>query len=163
MQWNDFIDQQGPLVYRTSLRIVGQAADAEDVVQDVFLEVHRLWNRRSVDRWPSLLKLLATRWSIDLLRRKKSCEPLTEQATSVDHDNPERTAEAKELQEIVRQEIARLPQQQATLFALHYLENQSHDEIAEAIGMTPRAVASALHKARRRLESRLEKVMTLNR
>ena len=163
MQWDEFVDQHGPMVYRTALRIVGQAADAEDVLQDVFLEIHRLWVHRSVAQWSGLLQTLATRRALDRVRQRKDYEPLTSQVASNIRENPEQVAEANELHELVRRAIARLPQQQATAFALHYLENQSHSEIAESLGITNRAVASALHKARHRLESQLEKTIVMKR
>ena len=158
--WNELVERHGPMVYRVALRIVGQAADAEDVVQEVFLEVHRLWSSRKAENWSALLRTLATRRAIDSLRRGK------ETLGQLDHDPeqlgaaPENLARAKELEEQLRAGIAQLPQQQAEVFTLHCLEGQSHQEIANELGITPRGVASALHKARVRLARRLSKHVT---
>ena len=40
--WDRIVREHGPMVYGTAWRILGRAADAEDVVQDVFLQVHQL-------------------------------------------------------------------------------------------------------------------------
>jgi RNA polymerase sigma-70 factor, ECF subfamily len=147
------------MAYRTALRIVGQAADAEDVVQDVFLEVHRLWQTRDVTNWEAVLRSLATRRAIDLLRRSKDEESLQQPIT--DHRAaPEDLIHEQELQAQVRRALARLPRQQAEVFALHFLEQQSHQEIAAALKISAHAVAVALHKARAKLETDLERLLS---
>lgn len=158
--WNELVEQHGPMVYRIALRVVGQAADAEDVVQDVFLEVHRLWWSRKTENWPALLRTLATRRAIDNLRRRKEkpnrldCDPLQPGA------EPDDVACAKELEDQLRAGIARLPQQQAEVFTLHWLEGRSHQEIADELDISPHGVASALHKARVRLAKGLSEHLT---
>src|SRR5260370_36512741 len=59
------------MVFGTAWRILGHAGDAEDVVQDVFLEVHRLWSQRPVRYWPALLRRLASCRALDRLRQRK--------------------------------------------------------------------------------------------
>jgi Sigma-70 region 2 len=46
--WDRIVREQGPLVYRTAWRILGHAADTEDVVQEVFLQVHQFVQSRPV-------------------------------------------------------------------------------------------------------------------
>ena len=53
---NGVVHQYGPMVFGTAWRILGQPADAEDVVQDVFLEVHRSRKLRATNEWAGLLK-----------------------------------------------------------------------------------------------------------
>lgn len=147
------------MAYRTALRIVGQAADAEDVLQDVFMEVHRLWQSREVANWEALLRSLATRRAIDHLRKNKGEESL--QQPIADHRvAPDELIREQELQAEVRRAMARLPQQQAEVFALHYLDEQSHQEIAASLKISAHSVAVALHKARAKLETDLEHLLS---
>jgi RNA polymerase sigma-70 factor (ECF subfamily) len=154
--WNDLVDDLGPVVYRIALRIVGHAADAEDVVQDVFLEVHRLWQARTVENWSGLVSSLAVRRSLDLVRKRKVQEPLPEQLFDPSNADPAGLAAGHELQELVRRTIARLPPQQAEVFSLYFLDQRSHHEIAEIMHISTHAVAASLHKARMRIESELQ-------
>lgn len=156
ISWHEFVQEQGPTVYRVALRIVGQPADAEDVVQEVFLEVHRLWTTREVVSWDRLLRKLATRRAIDCLRKQEHHVVLSENSEHPG-EPPERAASLRELEEHIRQSIARLPQQQAEVIALHSLEGLSHGEIAETLNIGSESVASALHKARARLAEQLRR------
>ena len=47
--WDRIVREHGPMVYGTAWRILGNAADAEDVVQDVFLQIHQLQQRMKRD------------------------------------------------------------------------------------------------------------------
>ena len=147
------------MAYRTALRIVGQPADAEDVVQDVFLEVHRLWQSREVANWEAVLRSLATRRALDLLRKSKGEESLQQPIT--DHAvAPDVLLREQELREEVRRAMARLPPQQAEVFALYFFEEQSHQQIAAALHISAHTVSVALHKARGKLETELEHLLS---
>jgi len=57
--WDRIVREHGPMVYGTAWRILGHAADAEDVVQDVFLQVHQLQQTHPVRYWVALLRSAA--------------------------------------------------------------------------------------------------------
>lgn len=158
--WDALVDDLGPAVYRTALRIVGQAADAEDVVQEVFLEVHRLWRSRHVDNWDGLLRTLAARRALDLLRKRKCEENLPDELFDPSGAGPEGIAAGHELQDLVRRSIARMPPQQAEVFSLFYLDHQSHPQIAASLGISTHAVAAALYKARESLAADLQNLLS---
>lgn len=150
--WERFVEEFGPMVYRTAFRIVGQNADAEDVVQDVFFEVYRLWEHRSISNWEALLRTLATRRAIDFLRRCGATQQIPTDLVGRS-DDPVAKVIGRDLEAMLRRAIAKLPRQQAAVLTLSQLENQSHDQIASMLGITPGAVATALHKARQRLKA----------
>jgi RNA polymerase sigma-70 factor (ECF subfamily) len=64
---------------------------------------------------------------------------------------------AEELAGWLRNEIARLPPQQAAAFVLVYFEQLSRDEAAAALGVSPEAVSTALYKARQQFRTQLAK------
>ena len=57
--WKELVDECAPLVISISWRILGNAADVEDNVQDVFLEACRIQGRATVRHWRGLLRRLA--------------------------------------------------------------------------------------------------------
>ena len=152
--WNRIVDRHGKRVFRIALRILGSVHDAEDVSQEVFAEAYRQRKAVSVQSWTGWLVRLATRRAIDRLRRTRTVTELH------DHDlvstvQPFEEATARELAHWLRDAIARLPDQQAAVFALVYFEQLSRDQVAANLGVSPQAVSTALYKARRRLVAQL--------
>src|SRR5712692_6288546 len=69
--WERIVREHGPMVFGTAWRILGHAADTEDVVQDVFLEVFRLRADGSVRNWAGYLRKMAACRALDRLRQKR--------------------------------------------------------------------------------------------
>ncbi len=154
--WDEIVDQHGPAVFRLTRRILGPGPDADDVVQEVFLEVFQFRQREKIDNWAGLLRRMATHRSLDRLRRRRVTEPLSGSEISETADGPLETAVAGELAERLRQAVTQLPERQAAVFSLRYFDNRSYDQIAEALDIERSAVGTALHKARVRLQSLLQ-------
>jgi RNA polymerase sigma-70 factor (ECF subfamily) len=142
-------------VYATAWRILGHAADAEDVVQEVFLEVHRARHNGPVRHWAGFLRRLAAFRALDRLRQRKNCHSLNGLSLVCSDDGPEAAAIGRELAERLRQAVARLPEREGAVFCLRYFDDLSYQQIANALDINPGAVAAALHKARAKLETLL--------
>jgi RNA polymerase sigma factor (sigma-70 family) len=154
----DLAREFGPLVYRTAYRLLGDAGLAEDVQQEIFLRVLER-PPSGVEAWPAWLATAASRAAIDLLRKRNrwwqrlaqwrlqapTATPSAEQAT-LDRERANR----------LRQALAGLPRREAQCFGLRYLEGMDIEAIAEALGLTANNVNVCLHRARRRLETRLQ-------
>jgi len=151
--WDRIVREYGPLVFATAWRILGHAADTEDVVQEVFLQVHQLLQTHAVRHWPGLLRRLAACRALDRLRQRKITVSLNG-LSLVDHDEgPEAAAVEHELAERLRRGIAQLPDREAAVFCLRYFDDLSYQDIADSLNIRTGAVASALHKARLKLEA----------
>jgi RNA polymerase sigma-70 factor (ECF subfamily) len=147
-------------VLRAAHRVTGNLADAEDVLQTVFLRLMRLESRREVGNLGGYLHRAAVHAAIDLLRtrREERRAPLEEAAPrlrSPDALSPEGRVGADELRAILREEISRLPARSAEMFVLRYLEGHENREIARAFATSRFVVAVTLHRARARLERQL--------
>lgn len=156
--WNEIVGSLGPMVFGVTWRILGHAADAEDVVQEVFIEALRLRQSRGVKHWAALLRRLATYRALDRLRQRRTSVSLNPNGLSlVAHTpGPEAVAVGRELATRLRGAVTRLPRQEAEVFCLRYFEDLSYQEIAETLNVSPQAVATALHRARAKLETLLE-------
>jgi RNA polymerase sigma-70 factor (ECF subfamily) len=151
--WDRVVREHGPRVFAIAWRILGHAADAEDVVQEAFLQAHQTSLAGPIRCWSALLRRLATCRALDRLRRRRPTVPLHEQAPGKNGDGPEEIALERELAERLRQSLGQLPQREAEVLCLRYFDDLSYESIAEALQIRPGAVAVALHKARTRLEA----------
>ncbi len=152
--WDRFVTDHGPPTLRLACRILGHGPDAEDVVQEAFLQVYLISRSEEVTSWGGLLHRAALHRSLDRLRRRRANAALAEEPLSRE-DDPQEAAAAHELADRLRQAVGRLPQQQAAAFCMRYFDDQPYEKIAENLGVAVGAVAAALHKARGKLKSML--------
>jgi RNA polymerase sigma-70 factor (ECF subfamily) len=152
--WDRIVEQDAKRVFRVALRILRSVHDAEDVAQDVFTEALRLHRKGPVQSWTGLLVRLATLRSLDRLRRHRPSVELRDD-DRVSTVGPVEEAGARELADWLGKAIARLPEQQATVFVMHHFEQLSRAEISATLGVSADAVSTALYKARQRLLTQL--------
>ena len=131
--WNRIVREHGPLVFGTAWRILGHAADTEDVVQEVFLEVHRIGQSQPVRHWPALLRRVAACRALDRLRQRRAAVSLDGLVLFAPGDDPEEVAVGRELAERLRQAVAQLPEREGAVFCLRYFEELSYQQIAETL------------------------------
>lgn len=149
--WEQIVRGYGPFVFRLARRITGRDDDADDVVQEVFMEVYRFHQREVIREWQGMFRRKTTQRALDRLRRRRPVASIDAIDIPSRSDCPVQAAMMRELASRLRCAIAELPQQQANVFCLRYFDGQSNAEIAQSLEMTPGAVATALHKARQRL------------
>ena len=148
-------------VLRAAYRITGSMADAEDVMQTLFLRMAS--SERPLENADSYLYRAAINGALDLLRRRKAVtsEPLEE----ADHvvcvgtgSSPEVEAANRQLGDTLRLAISELSPRAAEMFTLRYLEDLGNREIAALMGTSQAVVAVTLHHARARLRKRLSEM-----
>jgi len=120
--WKKIIRQQGPSVYRIARRILGNADDADEVVQDVFLQSHQYESQNDVSNGAGLLKRLAVCRSLDRLRRRRVHTCLNDVAIVDCQQNPSDIAIGNELESRLRDAIGKLPPREAEVFCLRPTE-----------------------------------------
>ncbi len=138
------------LIFRAAYRITGNASDAEDVLQTVFLRLVRQENISAINNLPGYLHRSAVNAALDLLRSRKDsqtisldADPQQEQAISMDT-----AARVTELRDWLRQALARLNPRWAEMFVLRFVEDLSNREIAGLMKTSPAVVAVVLHRTR---------------
>ena len=139
------------MVFRTAYRITGNAADAEDVLQTIFLRMLRRDSASAdLEKPESYLRRAAVNASVDLLRARQ-----TEKSVPLSEGLAGRAGESSELQHCLRTALARLTPRSAEIFALRYFEDCSNPEIARALNMSQVLVAVTLHRTRRQLQKEI--------
>jgi RNA polymerase sigma-70 factor, ECF subfamily len=122
-------------VYSVALRVLHDSGQAEDVLQEVFLQLWRdptvfVQQRGSLGGW---LVVVARNRAIDLFRRRKPTDSV-EDVVLASSVNVAEEAERNTTMQKVRQVIAGLPQEQRSTLELAYFEGLSHTEIASRTG-----------------------------
>jgi RNA polymerase sigma-70 factor (ECF subfamily) len=154
----EIFQQHHGLVFRAAYRVTGNAADAEDVLQTVFLRVVRRSDAiGDVTEVESYLYRAAVNASLDLMRSRKkgSSVPIEDAAPSTISDtrqSPDKSFAGGEIRNWLRTAVARLSPTAAEAFALRFFEDKKNTEIAEILGTTPATIAVTLHRTRERLE-----------
>jgi RNA polymerase sigma-70 factor (ECF subfamily) len=155
IDWDGIVRAHARLVFAAAWRILGHAADTEDVVQDVFLQAHQVQQAQPIRCWEAFLRRLAVCRALDRLRARRPTAGLEGLSLPSRDDGPEDVAIEHELAFRLRCAIRCLPRREATVFCLRYFDNLSYEEMADTLLISVDAVGTALHKARTRLESLL--------
>jgi RNA polymerase sigma-70 factor, ECF subfamily len=138
------------MVFRTAYRITGNAADAEDVLQTVFLRLLRRDPAAGDLLQPeSYLRRAAINVSLDVVRSKQRNEELTDDRAGPAAPDPA-------LRDALRRALAKLDRRHAEMFVLRFLEGHSNGEIADMLGLSRFGVAVTLHRVRRKLQTEME-------
>ena len=147
-------EQHSEAVFRTALRVTGRAADAEDVLQTVFLRVLSRGDQdEAAVRPAAYFRRAAVNAAVDLLRRRA-----VHAETVYDDQAPHAAVEpALLLKERLRRAIATLDSEDATLFLLRYVEGLTNQELADAFQLEKNNVAVRLHRIRLRLQTEMER------
>jgi RNA polymerase sigma factor (sigma-70 family) len=144
-------------VFRAAYRITGDASDAEDVLQTIFLRLLRQGDDLEIGETDaSYFHRAAVNAGLDLLRKRKvaRARPLEEAATTRDPGPGPETAHAgREGGRRLREALAELPPRAAEMFTLRYLEGYGNREIAAMLGTSFSTVAVTLFRTRNRLRS----------
>jgi RNA polymerase sigma-70 factor (ECF subfamily) len=144
-------------VLNTAWRILGDSHKAQDVHQEVFLGIWKLWHTfNGQTNWPGYLYRTTVRKAVDLAKKKQpySLNENTLNRRAKDAD-PEQLLRTDELKQKLTKLIAQLPQRQADVFVLSQIEGFKNEQIANMLGCSVNTVRVHLHRAVRQLADKL--------
>lgn len=145
-------------MYNTALRLTGNHADAEDIIQeaftDAYVQLRSFENRASFGAW---LKQIVVYKSIALLKKNK-----IKLAGLEGEDMPEEPPAAEEkwndlTVEDIRDCIRQLPDGYRMIVSLYLLEDYNQEEISEMLGISHSTVRTQYMRGRKKLAALLKK------
>ena len=150
-------------IYSLAYQLLRNHLDADEVVQETFV---RVFKRRKelihVKYFSTFLIRIATNYSIDLLRKRKSQSAMSDDSSSLPGviqldlarrvATPSEKLDNKRIMEEVARALDQLPPKQRATAILHDIEGYSKSEIAEAFECPEATVRSNLHIARSKLK-----------
>ena len=156
------------MVYNTTLGIVQVPADAEDIAQEVFVQVYQsVGSFKGDSKFSTWLYRITVTKSLDLERRKKRKKRFAfvkslfgddnqVQVHPPDFQHPGVKLDKKEDAAILMGAIKKLPENQRIAFTLHKVEGLSYQEVSDVMQASISSVESLMHRAKTNLRKMLE-------
>ena len=140
-------------MYNTSLRIVRDPDDAEDVMQESFLKAFaKLKTYRGEVSFGAWLKRIVINKALDFLRLKKERLSLDEVGEIEEiPDNPPETMEVAYQAETIKRAIYSLPEGYRIVLSLILLEGYDHEEVSEILNISNATSRTQYHRAKKKL------------
>lgn len=149
-------DRYSSIVYATALRVLGDTAAAEDVLQEIFLQLWRNPTAFDASRGhlASWLGVITRHRSIDVLRKRRPQTDFDDVVIATRHDLSSE-AERNTIVEKIRAAMAEMPPEQRRCMEMAYFQGLTHSEIAantgEPLGTVKTRIRSALMQLRKML------------
>lgn len=157
------VDEWQHMVYNTALGIVQQEDDADDVTQEVFIQVYQsVSSFKGESKFSTWLYRITVTKSLDHLKRKKTKKRFAfvqrlfgnsheESLHPEDFNHPGVLMEQKEKAATLFKALEQLPENQRIVFTLHKLEGLKHQEIGDVMQISVTAVESLIARAKANL------------
>ncbi len=149
-------------VYTLCRRYLGDADDARDLMQEALIQAldrirtFKYCGKGSLYAW---IRRIAINKALDQIKRQRWRTVSLDFRTHADIPDPTEEEMEKIPQEQLLKWIARLPDVRRTVFNLYCIDEYSHKEIAEALGITEKGSASALAKAKKQLKEDIKQYL----
>lgn len=148
-------------MYNTSLRIVTDTMEAEDVMQESFLAAfEKIDTYSGTVSFGAWLKKIVINRSLDALNKRKAVFEDIESHAGIRDESPEEFTRNEEIDvrvEAVKDAIEKLPDGYRVILSLYLLEGYDHDEIAEILHISSSTSRSQLSRAKQKLIGELKK------
>ncbi len=165
----ELVERHQSRVYHHALRLMGSAEDAEEVLQDTFLQVFRNLDRfEERSRFSTWIYRIATNEALMRLRKaRRKREVFLEDTPGGEQFGEEIRDFARnaldhvqdaQIREALTRTLAELPEEYRVVFTMRDIDGLTNAEVAEVLDISVPAVKSRLHRSRLFLRDRLSKV-----
>jgi len=154
------VERYGAPIVRFIRNLCGDAHDAEDIAQDVFLTAYNKLDSWSVQRgrFGTWLFAIARNQTLNSIRRPRPASITVDGAVDIEDSRGSDEPEGRELRTELDSAFSELPQDQCVAFLLFEVEGLSYGEIAQVERVPVGTIKSRIHRARERLQNLLNHV-----
>lgn len=139
-------------LYRLAVRVMGDAGDAEDALQEALIDAWRRIGRfRGESAFSTWMYRIVTNRCLGMLRRRRPVPVEQIETPAPAHDSPERAAERDAGMAALGRALQDLSDDLRVCWVLREMEGLSYAEISEITGASENAVRGRIHRARTRL------------
>ncbi len=156
--WNKLVKRYEKRVYNYALRMVGHPDDAFDLMQEVFMGVHRnLAGFRGDGAFPAWLFRIASFRCTDYLRRRRHHEEYDDERGFLAEDQtPEQLTFTSHANQRITAALATLPAEQRQVVELKFFQHFTFEDIAGQLGISPNTAKTRLYAALKKLKQHEE-------
>ncbi|MEJ6791801.1 MAG: RNA polymerase sigma factor [Lacinutrix sp.] len=168
--YNKLLDDFQQKVYATCISFVPNTEDAEDVAQEVFVEVFKSIHKfNGVSKLSTWIYRITINKCLEFIRKKNTKKrfaflqsitgnaiPMDKTSYFTDMNHPGVVLENKENSEIFFYAINKLPEAQRVVFTLHKIDGKSYKEVSEIIDKSVSSVESLMFRSKKNLHKLLE-------
>ena len=156
------VDRYKDMVFTLSLKMLKDREEAEEVSQDTFLKIYKSISKfNGESKFSTWMYKVAFNTCLDRLKKNKRLQPVAgmdeftgQEAISL--MNVLDSIEERERKQMIQDCLHELPGEDSFLLTLYYFEEQSLEEIATIIGITPNNVKIRLYRSRKKLAALLK-------
>jgi len=172
--FSKLVDEWQDMVYNTAIGIVQNPQDADDITQEVFMQVYQsISSFKGESKFSTWLYRITLSKALDQEKKKKRKKRFAfvqqlfgnqgeELVQSIEFEHPGILMEKKESAQALFKALKQIPDNQRVAFTLHKLEGQSYLEIAEIMNTSLYAVESLMSRAKANLKKQLNKYYSNN-
>ena len=162
--FTDLMRSYHAFVYAIVIGVVDNSHDAEEVVQDAFLNAYQgLRQLEDTAKFKSWLAEITRNCARQWLRKQRgetvSLDEVSEEMLQTE-DSPDERLVQQEQRELIRRTMETLPQKDRDIARAFYLEGASYDELTSTHGLSYNAIALRLFRVKRQLSKRLRYLLT---
>ncbi|MCX6313550.1 MAG: RNA polymerase sigma factor [Sphingobacteriales bacterium] len=173
--FSKLVDEWQDMVYNTAIGIVQNPQDADDITQEVFMQVYQsISSFKGESKFSTWLYQITLSKALDQEKKKKRKKRFAfvqqlfgnqgeELVQSIEFEHPGILMEKKESAQALFKALKQIPDNQRIAFTLHKLEGQSYLEIAEIMNTSLYAVESLMSRAKANLKKQLNKYYSNNK
>lgn len=146
-------------LFHFTLSYLKNTFEAEEIVQEVFIQVWEMRNEIDPDRsFSSLIHRMTVNRVFNQMKHQVVKQKYQNYLLHFDHsleESPEATLHFKELESKINSLLAKMPEQQRNIFEMSRMKGLSHSKIAKELGLSVRTVENQVYRASRFLKDQL--------
>ncbi|MCF8360430.1 MAG: RNA polymerase sigma factor [Prolixibacteraceae bacterium] len=155
------VDKYSDMVYSIAFKLLRSDVDAEDLAQDVFVEVYKsLAKFRGKSKFSTWVYRITYNKAITFLRKNRpevsSNDEVFIENRGESEEQPGVFSETDSIDSVLQRAIKKLSDDEQMMLALHYFESQSIDEISKIMDMSSSNVKIKLFRSRKKLKAIIE-------